>query len=72
MKILMASLLFLSLNALAAEDDLMAQFERTVCKTNEKTKEVSCTLDGKKVPSEIDKKKQAQAIDDELDATTTK
>jgi len=55
-----------------AEDDYFAQFERTNCKTNVKTKEVVCTLDGKKVPSELDKKKQSAQIenDDELDITT--
>ncbi|MGZ5279328.1 MAG: hypothetical protein ACXWC9_05270 [Pseudobdellovibrionaceae bacterium] len=65
-------IVFLSSFSAFAEEDLFAKFDRTNCKTDVKTKEVVCTLDGKKVPSGLDKKKLSAEIenDDELDVVT--
>ncbi len=70
MKYLVSLLVLVSIQAFA-EEDLIAQFERTVCKTEAKTKKVVCSLDGKQVPSELENKHaQQNSTDDELDVTT--
>ena len=71
MKILLPVALLFSMTAFA-EEDLMSAFERTKCEINKKTKEEVCTLDGKKLPTEKDKKRAQQKAqqDDELDVTT--
>jgi hypothetical protein len=55
MKYLFSLLVLVSMNAFA-EEDLFAQFERTICQPDTITKEVTCSLDGKKVPVNPDKK----------------
>jgi hypothetical protein len=68
MKYLISLLVLVSVNAFA-EEDLFAQFDRTVCQTDTITKEVTCTLDGKKVPSSLDKKQALTTTDDEIETS---
>jgi hypothetical protein len=65
-------IVFLLSTSVFAEEDLFATFDRTKCKVEEKTKEEICTLDGKRIPSGLDKKKQSAKTvkDDELDVVT--
>lgn len=72
MKLLLPIILLFSTVTAFAEEDLIAAFERTHCKVDQKTKEEVCTLDGKKLPNELQKKQalQSAAQDSELDVVT--
>jgi hypothetical protein len=72
MKLLLPIILLFSAATALAEEDLIAAFERTECKIDKKTKEEVCTLDGKKLPTELQKKQaqQSAAQDPELDIVT--